>query len=346
MADHLPLKWIADGPRPELAGEAARGEFFAFQVGLYAVATNIQDISVRFSDLRASNGGRGIPSSAFRCFNTGGTNWSGAAFSKAVSVAEGTGPGALVWRPGPQGPCAGNVPRPRHDQASRYAGAIGQACPNSHQHRLSPIPGMMSQRGTHDCAGWIPRSPLTMSVVRPFTPIQVTGDTLEILGRRMALGPSGIPAQISSYYSPEVTHIQEPPKSLLTAPLELIVEDSAGRRLEWRKGAPKFTKQTGGIVEWRASSTAGPLRMEVRGALECDGFAQFKVTVSSSKPVEVRDIRLEIPLAKEAAKYMMGLGFKGGRRPASLRVGLGREEGPGQRLAGRCRRGPAIQAQG
>ena len=32
----------------------------------------------------------------------------------------------------------------------------------------------------------------------------------------------------------------------------------------------------------------------------------------------MRDIRLEMPLVKEAAKYMMGLGFKGGRRPASF----------------------------
>ena len=317
MADHLPPKWIQDGPRPRLACEAARGEFYAFQVGLYAVTTNIQDLSVSFADLRSSKGGRTIPSSAFRCFNTGGTNWSGKAFSKAVSVAKGRIQALWFGVQVPQDLAAGQY---QGRVTIKPAGLPGQSVELSLTVNSAPLadsgddePGRLSR------LRWLDSTlAADDGVVRPFTPIRVTGDTLDILGRRMTIDPSGIPAQISSYYSPEVTHIQEVPKLVLAAPVELIVEDSAGRRLEWRKGTPKFTKQTGGVVEWHTRSTAGSLLMEVRGALECDGFAQFKVTVSSSKPVELGDIRLEIPLAKEAAKYMMGLGIKGGRRPASL----------------------------
>ena len=48
MTGDLPQKWVVEGPKPELAGEAARGEFYAFQVGLYAAAADIPNISVRF----------------------------------------------------------------------------------------------------------------------------------------------------------------------------------------------------------------------------------------------------------------------------------------------------------
>jgi hypothetical protein len=96
----------------------------------------------------------------------------------------------------------------------------------------------------------------------------------------------------------------------------LIVEDAAGQRLKWAPGTLKYTKQKDGIAEWQAGGTSGALKMEVSAAIEFDGFAQFKVTLSAAIPVEVRDIRLEMPLVNNAVRYMMGLGLKGGHRPA------------------------------
>ncbi|MCX6921955.1 MAG: DUF6067 family protein, partial [Verrucomicrobia bacterium] len=316
MADHLPLKWITEGPRPELAGEAARGEFYAFQVGLYAMATNIQEIAVRFSDLRASDGGRGVPASAFRCVNTGGTNWNGAAFRKAVSVEKGCVQalwcGVQIPTDLAPGKFRGRVtikpmglPAQSVDLALTVTSSVLADSGDDEPSRQSRLRWLDSTLAVDD------------GIVGPFIPIRVTGDALEIFGRRLVIGPSGIPAQVASFFTPEVTRLQESPKRLLTAPLELVVEDSAGQRLQWRNGAPKFTKQTDGAVEWHTSSSAGPINMEVRGTLEFDGFEQFKVTISCTQPVKVRDIRLEMPLVKEAVQYMMGLGLKGGRRPAS-----------------------------
>jgi hypothetical protein len=42
------------------------------------------------------------------------------------------------------------------------------------------------------------------------------------------------------------------------------------------------------------------------------------VALTAAHDVDLRDVRLEIPYARGAATYMMGLGQRGGRRPASL----------------------------
>ncbi len=42
MADYLPLRWIGSGPSEEFRGEAARGEFYTFQIGVYAARTAIR----------------------------------------------------------------------------------------------------------------------------------------------------------------------------------------------------------------------------------------------------------------------------------------------------------------
>jgi hypothetical protein len=56
----------------------------------------------------------------------------------------------------------------------------------------------------------------------------------------------------------------------------------------------------------------------IDGDLEFDGFADFQVTLTAKEETAVNDIRLEVPLAADVAKYMMGLGVKGGFRPQQL----------------------------
>jgi hypothetical protein len=312
MTDDLPQKWVVEVPRPEMAGEASRGEFYAFQVGLYASAADIQDIAVRFSDLR--DGGRSIP--ALRCINTGGINWDGQPFKKTVPVKKGQV--QALWF---------GVQIPKDAVPGKYQGQVSiepAGMPaQSITLNLAVSQNVIADFGDdepwrHSRLRWLD-SMLAFDddIVRPFTPVRVTKNRIDILGRSLTLGPSGLPAQIESYFSPEVTRIQEAARPLLSAPMQLIVEDAAGQRLAWASGAPKFTKQKDGIAEWRASSTSGALKMEVSAAMEFDGFVQFKITLSSSKPVEVRDVRLEMTLFKDAIRYMMGLGSKGGYRPAS-----------------------------
>jgi hypothetical protein len=49
--------------------------------------------------------------------------------------------------------------------------------------------------------------------------------------------------------------------------------------------------------------------------MECDGYVNFKLTLRAGRAIDLKDVRLEIPLRREAATYMMGMGRKGGYRP-------------------------------
>ena len=316
MTDHLPASWIQTGPRTEFAGKAAPGEFYAFQVGVYAL-TNLGDIAVTFDALKSADGGQVIPATALRCINTGGTNWLGQAFAKQVSV--GTGKVQALWcgvavpeNSGP-GSFSGNVtvqpaglPAQTVTVTLTVAGAPladhGDSVPQR-QSRLRWLDSTLAE---------------DEGVTKPFTPVRRANDTVSILGRDLTVNPGGLPGQITSHFCPEGTSIEATGTALLTSPVELVAEDTNGQRRVWSNGPVTYTKETDGAVDWTAVSTAGSLRLEVTGRLEFDGFGRFKVTVSSDEAVELKDLRMELPMVKAKARYLMGLGFQGAHRPASF----------------------------
>ncbi len=49
--------------------------------------------------------------------------------------------------------------------------------------------------------------------------------------------------------------------------------------------------------------------------MECDGYVNYKLTLTTAEPKDLKNIQLVIPLRREIAQYMMGMGCKGGIRP-------------------------------
>ena len=88
MTDALPVRWVQGGPRAAFTGDACRGEFYAWQIGLYASGQALEEVAVEFSDLVAE-AGQAIPAAAVRCFNLGGTDWLGRPLHRTVSVSQG-----------------------------------------------------------------------------------------------------------------------------------------------------------------------------------------------------------------------------------------------------------------
>jgi hypothetical protein len=46
LSDDLPYRWVETGPRETFKGEADRGEFFTFQVGLWAARQTVGEVEV------------------------------------------------------------------------------------------------------------------------------------------------------------------------------------------------------------------------------------------------------------------------------------------------------------
>jgi len=88
MFEDLPLLWVQRGPTTVFSGTAQPGEFYPFQLGVWAARKAIRDLRLTFSALRSEQGGI-IPATALRCFNLGGTDWLGRPMKKTFAVGKG-----------------------------------------------------------------------------------------------------------------------------------------------------------------------------------------------------------------------------------------------------------------
>jgi len=330
MADDLPHRWAVDGPSGAFRGEAARGEYFAFQIGLWAAREPIADIELRFSDLvqavpRIEDGSPAprtlIAASAMTCFNKGGVNWDGTSFRKSLPVDRGKV--QALW-------CGIQVPRDA--RAGVFSGTVTVA-PKGLPETILAVELRVTADVLEDAGDGDPSrmsrlrwldSTLAQDdgIVPPYTPLSIDGLTIGCLGRSLSIGPDGLPARIQSYFAPEMTRFQTKPIPLTTSPFKLRVTDGGGRDLAWVPGAstpgPRPIQKGPGAVVWETENRAGDLVMKVAARMESDGFVDYKIAVTARRDTSVSDIRLEVPFNEACARYMMGLGFKGGLRPETF----------------------------
>jgi hypothetical protein len=352
MSDDLPFRWIQRGPSNEFAGEALRGEFYVFQIGVFACRADIEDIDVVFDNLKpasalprpapdfapsaavpAANSGSAlsvpllsgikagdkiIPASGMHSFNTRGVNWDGSVFKKVCPVLRNKI--QPLW-------CGVQVPR---DIApGRFEGEVTVSPKGLASQKVKLILDVkrevLEEAGDGDLwrmsrLRWLDsRIAFDDEIVPPFTPLAVQGRTVSCLGRSLQIdGTTGLPAGLTSFFSPEVTGIRSKGRDLLASPIDLVIEDAGGDIPKWQNQDLNITKQAPGAVGWRAECRAGSLLMSCLAQMEADGFVAFKVALTAAEAAAVNDLRLEIPLAADAARYMMGLGFKGGFRPAKF----------------------------
>ena len=151
-------------------------------------------------------------------------------------------------------------------------------------------------------------------LVPPYTAVTVSGQTVGVLGRSVTLNAAGFPAAIETRFAEEMTHLVPAGtkgRAVLTAPITLVAEGVA----PWKSTGVTFTKQRPGAVAWKSASRGGALTMDTEAQMEFDGTLEYAVRIGAAAKTAVDDIRLEIPLAKDVARYLMGLGQKGGVRP-------------------------------
>jgi hypothetical protein len=151
-------------------------------------------------------------------------------------------------------------------------------------------------------------------LIEPFEPVHIDGHSLSILGRRVELGPSGLPENIFSYFTPELTHFTDEPDALLARPISLDVM-IGGRAEPFRPSSYEVQQETRGRARWTAASRSERMSMRVDGALEYDGMLDYRITLVALRDLDVDDIVLPVSLVPDGAEYMLGLGFRGGRRP-------------------------------
>ncbi len=302
MADDLPLRWVQAGPGGSFQGTVQPGEFYAFQIGVFAAQQPLDRIAVTFSGLEAAGAARVIPPEAFRCFNLGGADWLGQSFRKDYSLPQDK-TGAL-W-------CGVQIPKDAVPAA--YAGTVTVKPANAPESQVElqiEVAGTVLEDAgdgelwRHARLRWLDSTiGIDDEVVAPYTPLAVKDNTVACLGRTVYFGAAGFPTQIAAGG-----------KEMLAAPIGFVVETNNGP-VAWTDVESRFAKETPGTVVWGARRGSDAFESLVWAKMDFDGYINFYVTLTAKEGCSISDMRLEIPLHAEAATYMMGMGRKGGYRP-------------------------------
>lgn len=315
MKNDLPQRWIQKGIQNTFADTALKGEYLAFQLGVYALQ-DITNLKVTFSNL-ISNNGAIIEAKYLNCINTDGTRYDGSVFANTVSVSKGKV--QAMW-------CGIDIPQTT--AAGTYTGKAVVICDGKTKEITLQIKvtNEVTQNGGIDFPEKMTRlkwlnSTLAQenTVIAPYIPLVVKDTEISLLGRKLVLGSNGFPNQIQTFFTPEMTSIGTKPNDILTAPAAFHFIDAAGKEsLKWKNSGLKFLKKEAGTVSWESSSTSQALQMDVTGSIEFDGFVSYAVKITALEDATFNDINFHMPLQSSASKYMMGLGQKGGDRPQTF----------------------------
>ncbi|MEW2489972.1 glycoside hydrolase domain-containing protein [Streptomyces sp. NPDC048411] len=290
--DRLPAPWARAVPSAPFTGAASRGEFYVLQAGVYAVE--------ELTELRTEV--RGLPFPV-RSLSAGGTDARGEPFENQIDV--GTGHVHALWF---------GLDIPEAAEPGTYEGEIAVRAHDTGERvlplRITVGPQTVADHGAGDTARlarlrWLD-STLGQDdeIVPPFTPVKVAGNRLEILGRAVEIGPAGLPQRLTSSFTSGVTGTDGPERDLLSGPVSFTV----GHQLDH---GPLRLDRTGPARGcWSCEATGPGIRLRTEGALEADGFLVVRTTVEAVDELAL-DVRLDVPIRAEIARYAMGLGLPG-----------------------------------
>ncbi|WP_236673006.1 glycoside hydrolase domain-containing protein [Flavobacterium tagetis] len=314
LKSDLPQRWIQKGVQNSFSDTAMKGEYLAFQLGVYALE-DLKNIKVTFTNLVSTTGAT-IEAKDISCINTDGTKYDGNPFTNTVSVSKGKI--QAMW-------CGIDVPQTA--AAGTYNGkATVTADGKSKEINLQiTVSNQVTKNGGIDSPEKMTRlkwlnSTLAQenTVIAPYTPLTVNNSEIALLGRKLIVAPNGFPAQIQTFFTPEMTSVTAKANDVLSSPIDFHFVDASGKEVQWKNNGVKFTKKEAGTVSWQSTSTSKSVQMDVNASVEFDGFVHYIVKVTALEDVVFNDINFQMPMQPTSAKYMMGLGQKGGDRPATF----------------------------
>ncbi len=317
MKHDLPQRWIDKGSHLTYTGDVLRGEYFAWQIAVFPVTAELREVRLMFSDLKDQQGHR-IPSSVLSCLNTEGTGWDAGPIKKQVNVK--VGDIQPLW-------CLANIPE--NIPAGDYRGTVKLSATGLPSAKINVVFRVSTVKAKdHGVNEPKKQTRLTWlnskiaqenEVIKPYIPLTIEENTLSLLGRKIKLSASGLPEQIQTFFSPEMTEITQQPKNLLAEGMHFhVISGLTHKDIKFNPTGVTFTEKTPGTVRWESVSTSAQLNMNVKATAEFDGACTYTVSLTALQDLDLDNIKFHIPFALDAAKYLMGLGQKGGIRPDTL----------------------------
>ncbi|HRO44778.1 glycoside hydrolase domain-containing protein [Agriterribacter sp.] len=312
--DSLQVSWLHnDYSKNNFVLQAQPGEYFVYQVGVWAIKTDLKNIQLSFSDLKTKNG-KIISSRQVSCFNRGGIDYLGNPFTKKIDIQNGKVQPLWIGMDLSgitKGTYYGTATVSANNKAQTIKIQLEVDGEEVRDHgfnegkRLSRMYWLNSTLGIND------------EVTKGYAPVTRNGNTLHILGRSVTIAANGLPQAIASYFTASNQSIAQKGEPILSEALRFVIEKENGDIIALQPGSLQFTAQAPGFIAWQVKNSSAECELICSGRLEFDGFVDYKLALKALQPLKIRDIRLEVPVNKEKAEYMMGLNREGGLRPAS-----------------------------
>lgn len=311
-----PIIWYDSIPQGKIGNKevfniiANPNEYYVFQLGVWAIQKEVKNIRIEFSDFKTKSG-KIISTERMTCFNCGGIDFKGDAFSKKINIpatriqalwlgidlediAKETYYGSVT------------VFSEREKQViSIQLDIIGESVQNhgyNEGYRLSRLNWLNSTVGIDE------------DVTKDYVPIQIEEHKISILGREFQIAKNGLPSSITSFFDAANQSLLQNGENIVERPFRFIIEKENGRDIKLVPGELTFIEQTPSKIVWKVINTSDECSLEVTGQMEFDGYVAYNLKLTTKSPINLKDIRLEIPVVIEKAEYMMGLGHEGGKR--------------------------------
>ncbi|MEO5999703.1 MAG: glycoside hydrolase domain-containing protein [Chitinophagaceae bacterium] len=310
--DFIPGRWLkrsAAGTN-EFYAEAQPGEFFVFQLGIFANRFDLTDIHISFEEV--NNGKNKIAAAAFTCFNQEGIDIMGKMFAKKLKLQKNRV--LPMW-------IGLNIPGNAEGVYRSKIFVHTDKGDDVIQVGINVMGQLVANQGVDDASTlsrlqWL-NSTIAQNhmVTKGFTAVERTATQLRILGRSLVIGKQGLPQKITSYFIHTNQQLGVEPKQILADAMQIVVELQDGSKLSLQPGKLIITTENKDAVTWQVLNSSTVCDVLCKGSLEFDGWGSYQVELIPKKNIVVKDVRLKTAITKEMSAYMMGLGREGGYRP-------------------------------
>lgn len=300
MQKNLPLRWMTIKQKEVFHGEAHPNEYYAFQLGVWSPNHALEEVTYQVSDLKCGN--KTIPATAITCFNAEGIDPYGTPFKKRITV--NAGDVQALWF---------GIDVAQDQAPGEYQGKVTITDKNSGSIaiplHISVKGDILADRGDseplkHSRLRWL-NSTLGISdtPTSPYTAINIKDTQISCLGRDIELNvQTGLPQQIQSWGN-----------NILQSPIRFIIETNESiKKLE---ATSTIKETTNGHVTYTWEAEDNDLKLSYQARMEFDGWVNYIYTVTPKRTVNLKDIRLEIPMKKNIASYILGMGLPGQETP-------------------------------
>lgn len=304
LYDTMPKIWTERSKlsRSELSDQVSAGEYYVFQLGVYAHQSALKNLVYKAC---------GLP--GITCFNLEGYSNKGEFFKKQINISKGCV--QPLWF-GIQIP--DNCSKVLKGEIELYANGTQK---KKIRINLSPDGKLVKNQGYNEDwrlsrLNWLnSRIEQNEEVTKDYTPVKYTDNTISILGRDIVLGKSGLPIEINSYFDSGNMKLNRYSEPILSDNIVFEIETMDRKMVNLKCGKLKITKQTPRRISWEVKHHSETISLLVSGEATCEGFLDYKITVIPDKEIQIHDIRLKIPMTTDKSHYMMGMGKEGGYRP-------------------------------